>query len=274
MLRRSFNLVERELAEVESARIASSVDEYLAAMKLNLVHDGYVHRGIMTPHGAGVRMTPYLALNSSTVFVALESGKVEGTISLVKDGELGLPMEKIYSEEINALRAKGLQLAEVGALSVSLNKRGSGMAFLLNKTMLLAALQLLDVDELVIAVHPDVADFYSGVLLFETMGPVHSYPSLGREALAVAMRLNVKTLREAYRSRWSRLPKNAANPYWLYFERNDRQIQLPTTPAELATLHAVHSKAAMKLVALRPDVVLELSGVEFAAMLRAAGATS
>jgi hypothetical protein len=105
VIRRGVHLVESELATVESVHIARTVDEYVASM--GLVYDGYLKRGLMQPHEARVRMTPYLALPQTVVFVALERGAVSGTVSLVPDGPMGLPMQKIYASEVAAVRAEG-----------------------------------------------------------------------------------------------------------------------------------------------------------------------
>lgn len=79
LIRRASRPDERELAGLE-VRIASSVDEYLEAAKL--VHDAYVSRGIMQSHGSGVRMTPFLALPSTIVFVAPRNCSASTTCSV------------------------------------------------------------------------------------------------------------------------------------------------------------------------------------------------
>lgn len=261
IIRNGMKLNDDELRRVEAVRIASTIDEYVAAM--TLVHDGYVNRGIMAPHESRIRMTHYLALPSTIVFVALESGQVAGTLSLVKDGPVGLPMQKIYGDEIQALRDQGRAAAEVGALCITPGRRGNGMSFLLYKTMFLTAWKLLGVDDLVMAVHPDAADLYAATLTFERIGPVREYPALDRSALAVAMRLDLRTFEQKTKDAWGALPKTPANPHWLYFERNDPQITLPTSQAIFDDLLDLHRKASMKLASLRPDIVLDLDPKEF-----------
>lgn len=261
VIRRGVHLVESELATVESVHIARTVDEYVASM--GLVYDGYLKRGLMQPHEARVRMTPYLALPQTVVFVALERGAVSGTVSLVPDGPMGLPMQKIYASEVAAVRAEGRVIAEVGALCVADSKRGAGIPFLLYKTMWLAASRLLGIDDLLIAVHPSAADLYCATLRFERIGPVRTYPTLERSAKAVALRLKLREAQADFARAWAHREKTNANPYWLYTERVDPQIDLPTDRAALASLHELHRKATMKLAALRPDIVLELASNEF-----------
>ena len=260
LIRRGVKIVESELASVEAVRIAATVDEYVDSMRL--VYDGYVARGILKEHDSKVRMTPYVALPSTAIFVAIEKGQVAGTLSLVKDGPFGLPMGKIYQKEVQSVRNEGRVIAEVGALCVANGKRGTGIPFLLYKTMWLAARRLLNIDDLVIAVHPDAADLYCATLQFERIGPVRDYPSLTRSAAAVALRLRLKESEEAFKKKWSSLAKTPANPYWLYVERVDPQISLPTEEV-LNGLRELHRKAILKLAALRPDIVLDLNTAEF-----------
>ncbi len=251
---------EAELAGVEAVRIASTVDEYVDSMRL--VYDGYVGRGILKEHDSKVRMTPYLALPSTAIFVAIEKGQVAGTLSLVKDGPFGLPMQKIYSAEVQSVRDEGRVIAEVGALCVANGKRGTGVPFLLYKAMWLAARGLLNVDDLVIAVHPDAADLYCATLQFERIGPVRHYPSLTRSASAVALRLKLRESEQAFKQKWGGLPQTPSNPYWLYVQRIDPQISLPTEATKIGS-EELHRKAILKLAALRPDIVLDLNTADF-----------
>jgi hypothetical protein len=251
-----------------TVRLAETIDEYVEAARL--VYDGYHARGILDAHEARVRITPFLALPSTLIFVALQEGRIVGTISVVVDGPAGLPMETIYGKEVAALRAQGRRIAEVGALCVTPGLRGFGVPFLLNKAMGLSARDVARVDDLVIAVHPRAHDLYRALLGFETMGPIREYPSLKKSALAVGLRLPLREAQESYRARYGdRVAK--ANPYYLYFQRRDPQIVFPTDEAGLERVRQVHRRAAVKLLALRPDVLIDLSTDSFGIVSRALG---
>jgi len=137
------------------------------------------------------------------------------------------------------------------------------MSFLLYKTMFLAASRLLGVDDLVIAVHPDAADLYSATLRFEQIGPVRRYPALDRSALSVALRLDLRRAESVFLKHWGQLPKTPANTHWLYIERVDPQISLPSDPSTIEDVKSLHRKATMRLASLRPDIVLDLDANEF-----------
>ena len=181
-------------------RLASSTDDLVASARL--VHDTYVRRGIMQPERSGLRVTEQLAHPSTAVFLATRHEIPIGTISLALDSPHGLPMEKIYPDEIGTLRRAGRSVAEVGALALAVGERGQGIVHLLNKAMLEHGRER-KVDDLVISVHPDAEDLYRASLLFQRMGPVKSYPGLERSALAAPLRLDLRTAKarfyEAYR---------------------------------------------------------------------------
>lgn len=264
-IRRGMKLDEQELGELE-VRVASSIEDYVGAARL--IHDGYVRRGLCTSHGSGVRLTPFSALPSTIVFVAFRRGELVGTISLVTDSSLGLPMEKIYGEEVDSVRRQGRRIAEVGSLCVAREYRGLGVTYLLNKAMQLCAARLLGVQDLMIAVHPDAADLYEATLCFDRIGGVKQYPSLNRSAPAAPLRLRLAELPTIYFERFGHLPANAQNPHHLYVERVDANIVLPDDAPALQRLASIHRLATLKLFALRPDTVTELGNNEFERLRR------
>lgn len=263
LIRRGFRIDEEEIADVD-VHIATTVGEYVEAAKL--VHDGYVDRGIMPLHGSGVRMTPFGALPSTIVFVALRGEQLVGTLSLVVDSSLGLPMEGIYPNEVAAVRRASRKMAEVGAQCVKKECRGTGVGFLLNKAMFQMA-ELLGVEDLVIAVHPKAEELYTATLCFERLGEEKAYPTLNQSALAVALWQRGGCRRALLRA-FGHLPPTFANPHHLYWERVDPNIRLPSSTQFLSQLTRVHRQAAMKLAALRPDIVTELADPDFEKLRR------
>lgn len=258
LIRKYVRVDERELDGVE-VRVASTVDEYLAAAKL--VHDGYVGKGIDQAHGTGVRVTPFLALPSTVVFGAFRDGTMIGTMSLVVDSSLGLPLQRVYRAEVDSIRAEGRRVAECGSLCVDRAHRGSGVSYLLYKAMFSTA-QMLGVDDLVIAVHPHARDLYEAALCFEQVGGTKRYPGLNRSAQAVALRLRCRESRDlALRAFGSGTDLN--NAHYLYFERREPRLLLPPDELSLRRLIPVHQAATLKLAALRPDMVSQLCDGDF-----------
>lgn len=134
------------------------------------MYEAYVRRGLARPNPSGLRATPHQLLPTTEVLVAVHHGQVIATISLVRDGKLGLPMEIAYPTEVAALRARGLYLAEVSCLADQRLARPAGVAWsggchapaILMRLMSLMAQCALarGVNQLLIAVRPLLSAVY------------------------------------------------------------------------------------------------------------------
>lgn len=236
--------------------LASSGEELIAAARL--VHDMYVKRGISAPDSSGLRVTSYTAHPRTATFLARRDGRIVGTISLVMDSPLGVPMEKIYPEEVGRLRAAGRAVAEVGALAIAQSERGQGLVHLLTKAMFDHA-RVSGVDDLVISVHPDVEDLYRATLLFQRMGRVKIYPGLERSALAAPLRLNLHTA--AARMHKAYAGKQKFNLYRFYCTEKRPEITLPPGPPSAAE-YRQRTRAGAHLLASRGATLTEASPLQ------------
>lgn len=174
-------------------RLAATLEERLAALRL--VHDAYVRAGLIEPNAHGVRATPYHLLPTTTIFVAeCEGQRVISTMSLVGDGELGLPMETVYAPEIDQRRMAGKRLAEVSCLAADPAQVGCGMEVFIHLCRLMTVFAISEgYDELVIAVHPRHAKFYQRMLAFRIFGELREYPSV-KDHPAVALYLDLHNM--------------------------------------------------------------------------------
>lgn len=171
-------------------RIASRRKELYSA--LNLVYEAYVYSGLIETNHFEVRVTPFHALPTTEVLVAEHGSDVICTMSLVRDGTLGLPMENIYATEIERRRRQGKHLAEVSCLADDRESCDHSFS-VVSRLMALTAqcAKCRGVDELVIAVHPRHAGFYQRFLAFEPIGEVKAYGAvLDNPAVALVMDLN------------------------------------------------------------------------------------
>jgi hypothetical protein len=72
---------------------------------LGLIHDGFVAAGYMRPTPSGRRLHPAY-LNPGTYFVTVRmQGEPAGAMAMVADGPFGLPSERAFAEEVDAIRA-------------------------------------------------------------------------------------------------------------------------------------------------------------------------
>lgn len=163
--------------------------DLLAAFRL--IHERYAGDGLMRPNRLGVRILPHQLLDTTSVLLAQRSGEIVGTLSVIGDGELGLPIETMYALELAGLRRGGRRVAELSSLATRFATGGEGIAVL--RTLLRTALQVAadqQLDELAICVHPRHSRFYEKRLGFEVIGATRSCSWVcGRPA--VAMHLNV-----------------------------------------------------------------------------------
>jgi hypothetical protein len=174
-------------------KIASKRQEWEEAFQL--VAENYQARGYEAPSPYPYRFTPFHALPESTTFVAKYAGQVVATLSLVLDNYLlGLPMECIYGEEIDALRSAGRHLVEVTSLAdrdLSLREFVPVFVTLMRLSSQYGIRQ--GGDTWVISINPRHRTFYRKVMGFVPLGPWRAYPSVQNHP-AEAYRLDVPLL--------------------------------------------------------------------------------
>lgn len=177
--------------------IATSKDDLSAAFRL--LHDNYVQSGFMNPHPSGMRLTKYHALPSTTTIVAKIGDDVVGTVSLVRNGLFGSPVESIF--DLTEYKKSGSRICEVSSLAV--NKKYSGqrgkVLFPLLNYLYHYSVRCFGVDYLAIAVNPAWWDFYEYILMFKQLQheTVSNY-SFVNGAPAVGGILDLRTVRDRY----------------------------------------------------------------------------
>ncbi len=182
-------------------KLANSSDEREQAFRL--VQASYVDRGISTPTRSGLRFSPFHVLPGSSTLIAEKEGRVIGTISLVEDSPIGLPMEVIHPAEVAGLRHKNRRFAEVGTLSVTPEARGRGVPLMLYNALFRWARHHRMLENLVVAVHPRVRNFYCNGLLFERLGPDQKYHALNG-ALSTPLQIDLAGALHRYRRIYDR----------------------------------------------------------------------
>jgi hypothetical protein len=148
-------------------KIAETREELEACFKL--LHDAYVDSGFMKPHPSGMRVTIYHALPTTTTLCAKYDDRVVGTLSLIRESILGVPMQKIF--DLSAVREKKGQIAEVSALALQkgFRRTGGSILFPLMKFMYEYCTTFFDTRHLVIAVNPRHIEMYESLLFFQRL---------------------------------------------------------------------------------------------------------
>jgi hypothetical protein len=209
-------------------KIASSRAELEACF--TLLHDAYVGSGYMKPHPSGMRVTIYHALPTTTTLCAKVDGKVVGTVSIVREGVFGFPMQTAF--DISAVRAKPGQIAEISALAIhpSCRKTGGAILFPLMKFLHEYCTRYFDTRHLLIAVNPDKIEMYESLLLFQRLQAqtVDRY-DFANGAPAVGASLDLSTFHDRMREVYGhRHPRKNLHHY--FFDTRLDAIQFPGRP--------------------------------------------
>jgi hypothetical protein len=207
-------------------KIAESREELEAAYRL--VHDVYVREGYSDPHDSGLRVNLRYALPTTTTFIGTHEGRVVITMTILGDSPLGLPMDMIFSSELYELRCQGRYIAEVGAFASHPDFRGrsQAVAFNTNKIMWTYATRSLQVDDLVIAVNPKHERIYKHLILFETISTDVKSSHYVKDAPAIAMRLNLRTVVNRWKKHYGGRPPHK-NLLHFFFAEDPKHISLP-----------------------------------------------
>lgn len=176
-------------------KVADTQQERAAAFRL--AHDVYVEQGLMRPNRFQMRVLPHHLLPTTATFVALRGAQVVATLSLVGDGRLGLPLERVYGPEVDELRKPSTWLGEVSALASLPADCHTGMELVIGLMRLMAQFsQRHGLDHLLVAVHPRHAKLYRRAMGFQPLGAERVYPAVCNRP-AVALHLDLSRLERA-----------------------------------------------------------------------------
>ncbi|MDG2918204.1 hypothetical protein P7M46_09355 [Bisgaard Taxon 10/6] len=156
-------------------KFATTSDEFLQAMKL--IHQAYKKKGLVNDNKE-CYFSPYILLPKNKIIVIKKNQKVIGTISVIEDSPLGIPMDKVHPEDINSLRKKKINFIEIGAFAIAPKYHHYGLSLLLYRAAFIYINQYTNADCAVIAVHPRVSKLYNNLFQFEVFGNEKEYESL------------------------------------------------------------------------------------------------
>ena len=140
-----------------------------------LVHDVFVEQGYLRAEPDGLRLRVYELNPDMATFIAKAEERIVGVLSVVLDSsELGLPSDKVFGAELDALRRGARTIAEITNLAVDPAYRGTNLFLELARcasTHLLAR----RVDRAFVAVSRAHGAVFESVLCFRPCGEARSY---------------------------------------------------------------------------------------------------
>jgi hypothetical protein len=184
-------------------RVAHTREELEAAYAL--VYKEYLKRGYIKPDGEPLKLSIFNALPQTTTFIALMDKQLVATATVVPDSPLGLPMDKIYHEELCLLRQRSNKICEVSMLASDTELFQSGISVMLNakklffifnlfKILFDYARELAKLDYICITINPKHNLTYE-YILFKDLGGLKEYDTVNN-APAIAKYLDLKSSKE------------------------------------------------------------------------------
>ncbi len=206
-------------------QIAETKEELEACFRI--LHDAYVAQGYMRPAPSGLRVTSYHALPTTTTLCAKFDGRVIGTITIIRDGVFGFPLQSAF--DLAPVRDKGGNIAEISALAIdpAFRKSGGSVLFPLLKFMYGYCRDYFDTRHLIIAVNPKMIELYESVLFFERLAerPVKRY-AFANGAPAVGATLDLAMAPDRFRAAYG--GRTARKDLYDYFVSvNIKGIRMP-----------------------------------------------
>lgn len=189
------------LVDAPNSRASSAESHPLATFRIadtrrlrqaafQLTYRRYLEADLITPNDLGIRVIPHHLQARTTVFVAVEQGQVIGTVTLIGDGPLGLPLENVYGSEVRDRRRRGLYVGEVSCLACEPMPPAHFLKVFTRLTRVMAQhARVHGMHQLLVAAHPQHSRFYERFMGFEQFGALQVY-RVDREVPAVACSLD------------------------------------------------------------------------------------
>ena len=171
-------LVSNQYQKEFIVKIANSLEEREAVFRL--AYQVYLEKGFIKPNFAEWLVQNYDAMNATVVLSVWDKNKkLAGSLTLIFEENMKLPAEKIYSDEIKTLRAKGEKLLEVSRLVVSQEFRNSKeVLLLLYNYLMIYSFYVKNYSGMVIEVNPRHKAYYKALLKYDEIGVEKACPSV------------------------------------------------------------------------------------------------
>ncbi len=255
-LRRSA-MLRAKLDEIDrpNIKIAETRDEF--AQSFALVYQEYLASGyIKNPHPSQMHFSAFNFLPETCVFIFRTYLTVISTLTQIFDTPLfGLPMDSLYKDELDTLRAQGRKITELSALATPKETRWCNLMVFLSRTMFEYS-RMSAVDDICIMVNPKHVNFYKTMFLFEDFGPEKFYAGVG--APAVALRIDMKNIERNLLEKYRDIQMDT-NMYEFFCKLNSTLEELQKGYSFHEKRHAMEEEDARFFIESRPDVLKKLA---------------
>ena len=140
---------------------------------MQVVYDGYLEAGYISPNPMGRRMLPHYLTPGAAFILAAVDGEPAGALACVPDGPWGCPSDEAFPQEFELLRSSR-RLVECGSMSVRKEFRSVNHRIALS--LMAVAIRYLyeaeDDPQVVVTVAPEKERFHRSLLSAERYGEV------------------------------------------------------------------------------------------------------
>lgn len=209
---------ERHEGAVYDVRLAVGVVERAEAARL--VEHLYGHEGYLAGRSASALppamplFSVHHLLDEALVFTARLEGRLVGALTVIFDSPAGLPMDALYKEELDALRAAGRRPCEFCSLAVApdLARNAHGALLELFRAAYRYATYAADATDVCVTLKPSHAPFYRRIC-FLPLGGLRLDERFA-QAETIALRLPHETARELWASGEARQPRRRLHAFF------------------------------------------------------------
>ena len=179
-------------------KLAETKEELEQVFKL--LYHSYVASGSMKPNPNELRITPYHALPSTSILIAVLNGQVIATLSVFRMGPFGIPASKEF--DVSQLMKQGTRFAEISSLTLDESFRNDNreIIFGLLKYLYEYTTKYFGIDMKLIVIKPFRRFFYESLLMFEPLENriVKNY-GFSNGATVMAEKLDLHLAKERYK---------------------------------------------------------------------------
>ncbi|NOT80372.1 MAG: hypothetical protein HOP07_15365 [Bacteriovoracaceae bacterium] len=209
-------------------KLAETKEELEQAFRL--LYRSYVAAGSMKPNTSEMRITPYHALPSTSVLIAVLDGKVIATISVFRMGPFGIPASKVFN--VKSLLESGVRFAEISSLTLDEEYRNDNreIIFGILKYLYEYTTKYFGIEMKLIVIKPFRRYFYESLLLFKSLeNKVVKNYSFSNGATVIAEFLDLKSQKARYKEIYSSYP-DEKNLYKYFCEKEIANFEFPERP--------------------------------------------
>jgi hypothetical protein len=199
---------------------------HLRESAFRLIYDVYRSKGYDMRVGgeSGLWCTIHSLHPDTVIFLAEISGRPVGSVSVIPDSRLGLPVDLIFPDPLSPLRKAGRRLCEVSSLVVidGTENGALGLPLHLYRLAHFASADLLKATDIVVSFMAHHAKFYSRFLFFDDISPESKLsPKTGQQVRYG--RLNLETMKARYKKKYGHLSGRRNLFRWFFMDDNKKK---------------------------------------------------